>query len=397
MSPIELAAILAGAVVVASMLSVELGISVALIELGLGVVVGNAFSLDPNASWLVFVASFASVVLTFLAGAEVDPDDFRERFGVSLLIGLVSFVGPFVIAGGAAYWLLGWTPRASLIAGTALSTTSLAVVYAVLVETGLNATRLGKLLMSACFVTDLGTAIALSAIFITPNRWFPLFLGLSVVLIVVLPRIAPWFFRRYGDRVIEPEIKLVFVCLLVLMVLADRASGHAVLPAFVLGLVMARHYQQHRKEQERLRVVAWAFLTPFFFLRGGMNVSLGAVVANLGALGVLIAAKMLPKLGLVYPLARRYAAPNAAFTTLLMSTGLTFGTISSLYGLNAGIITRTQFSLLMTVVVLSAIVPTVIAQRRFAPTTDAAADIEQTSAPAPRRIRRPALREGQAP
>jgi Kef-type K+ transport system membrane component KefB len=397
MSPIELAAILVGAVVIASMLSVELGISVALIELGLGVVVGNAFSLDPNASWLVFVASFASIVLTFLAGAEVDPDDFRERFGASVLIGLVSFVGPFVVAGGAAYGLLGWTPRASLIAGTALSTTSLAVVYVVLVETGLNATRVGKLLMSACFVTDLGTAIALSAIFITPSRWFPLFLGVSLVLIALLPRIAPWFCGRYGDRVIEPEIKLVFVCLLVLMVLADRANGHAVLPAFVLGLVMARHYQQHRREQERLRVVAFAFLTPFFFLRGGMNVSLGAVVANLGALGVLVAAKMIPKLGLVYPLARRYAAPNAAFTTLLMSTGLTFGTISSLYGLNAGIITRTQFSLLVTVVVLSAIVPTAIAQRRFSPTADAAADIEQTSAPAPRRIRRPALREGQAP
>ena len=58
------------------------------------------------------------------------------------------------------------------------------------------------------------------------------------------------------------------------MVLADKANGHAVLPAFVLGLVMARHYQQHRQEQERLRVVAFAFLTPFFFLRGGLNVSL---------------------------------------------------------------------------------------------------------------------------
>jgi Kef-type K+ transport system membrane component KefB len=370
MSPVELAAILAGVVVVASMVSVELGISVALIELGLGVVVGNAFSLDPGTSWLVFVASFASIVLTFLAGAEVDPDDFRERLGASLAIGIVSFIGPFLVATAVAYWLLGWSGKASLICGTALSTTSLAVVYAVLVETGLNSTRVGKLLMSACFVTDMGTALALSAIFITPNAWFPLFLAGSLGLILVLPRVAPWFFRRYGDRVIEPEIKLVFVCLFGLMVLADRAKGHAVLPAFILGLVMARHYQQHRKEQERLRVVAFAFLTPFFFLRGGMNVSLGAVFANLGVLGLLFAAKMLPKIGLVLPLARRHAAPHATFTTLLMSTGLTFGTISSLYGLNAGIIDRTQFSLLVTVVVLSAIIPTAIAQRWFSPPVD---------------------------
>src|SRR5438132_3763389 len=135
MEPVQLAAILAGAVLVASMISVEIGISVALVELALGVALGNIFSLDPNASWLAFIAGFASVVLTFLAGAEVDPDDFRERFGASLAIGVVSFLGPFLAATLVAL-ALGWGGEAALIAGTALSTTSLAVVYAVLVETG---------------------------------------------------------------------------------------------------------------------------------------------------------------------------------------------------------------------------------------------------------------------
>jgi Kef-type K+ transport system membrane component KefB len=367
MEPVQLAAVLAGLVLLASMVSVELGMSVALLELALGVVAGNLFGLDANADWLVFIANFASIVLTFLAGAEVDPDDFRERFGAAVAIGLVSFIGPFIVATLVALGPLGWTVKASLIAGTALSTTSLAVVYAVLVESGLNMTGIGKLLMSACFVTDMGTAIALSAIFIKPNSAFPWFLVVSVALIALVPKVAPWFFRRYGDRVIEPEIKLAFASLFVLMVVADAANGHAVLPAFVLGLAMSRHYQQHRKEQERLRVVAFAFLTPFFFLRGGMNVSLGAVFANLAVLGALVAAKMVPKLGLVFPLARRHEPRNAGFLTLLMSTGLTFGTISSLYGLNAHIIDRTQFSLLVTVVVLSAIVPTAIAQRWFSP------------------------------
>lgn len=371
MDPVQLAAVLAAVIVLASMISVEVGLSVALIELGLGVVVGNIFSLDPNTNWLVFIAGFASIVLTFLAGAEVDPDDFRERFGASMAIGLVSFAGPFVVAGLVAYGVLGWDTKAALIAGTALSTTSLAVVYAVLVETGLNDTRIGKLIMSACFVTDMATAIALTAIFIKPNAWFPVFIVVSIALIVVLPKIAPWFFSRYGDRVIEPEIKLVFLCLFVLMVLANAANGHAVLPAFILGLVMAKHYQQHRQEQERLRVVAFAFLTPFFFLRGGMNVSLGAVFANLGLLALLFATKMVPKVGLILPLARRYVPEHAMFTTLLMSTGLTFGTISSLYGLNAGIIDKTQFSLLVTVVVLSAIIPTAIAQRWYSPDVEA--------------------------
>src|SRR6266852_570789 len=151
MEPVQLAAILAAVVVLASMLSVELGVAVALFELGLGVVVGNVFDLQSQ-QWLDFIASFASIVLTFLAGLEIDPGYFRERLGASLGIGFVSFIGPFVVASAVAYLGLGWTVKASLIAGTALSTTSLAVIYAVLVEDGLNETPLGKLLMSATFV-----------------------------------------------------------------------------------------------------------------------------------------------------------------------------------------------------------------------------------------------------
>lgn len=376
MSAVQLAAVLGAIVLVASIVSVELGVTVALLELTLGMVAGNLFHLQSQ-DWLDFIAKFGSIVLTFLAGMEVDPSFMRRRLGASVGIGVVSFVGPFVSASAAAYFLLDWTTRASLITGTALSTTSLAVVYAVLVERSLTETAIGKLLMSATFVTDLCTALALSAIFVKPNLWFPVFLAVSVGLVLTLPRLAPLFFGRYGDRVIEPEIKLVFACLLVLMVLADASNGHAVLPAFVLGLVMSRHYAEHRDEQKRLRVVAFAFLTPFFFLKGGMNVSLGAVVSNLGLLAVLLAAKMMPKLGLVYPLARRANRRHGTFTTLLMSTGLTFGTISALYGLNAGIIDMTQFSLLVTVVVLSAVIPTAIAERWFLPDVDRERRIER--------------------
>jgi Kef-type K+ transport system membrane component KefB len=253
--PIQFAAVLAAVVLVASIASVELGITVALIELTLGVVVGNLFAL-PSQEWgLEFIATFASIVLTFLAGMEVDTDDMRDRARATICLGVASFVGPFVVAALAAYLLLDWSGRAALIAGTALSTTSLAVVYAVLMERGLSDTRIGKLLMSATFVTDLCTALALSVIFVKPNVWYPAFLVVSLALIVVLPRIAPLFFRRYGDRVIEPEIKLVFAALLGLMVLADASHGHAVLPAFVLGLMMSSHYEEHRKSRP---VYAWS-------------------------------------------------------------------------------------------------------------------------------------------
>ncbi len=379
MSDIAIAALLAGTIVLASTISVEAGISVALIELALGMVVGNAFSIDIP-TWLSFIGSFAGIVLTFLAGAEVDVPQFKREWRASLSIGLVSFAAPFVVVGLLCYYGLDWTRRQSEIGGLALSTTSLAVVYAVLVETGLSRELVGKRLMSATFVTDIATVAGLTILFIKPTIWIVPFVAASAALIIGLPRMAPWFFGRYGDRVIEPEIKLVFACLFGLMWLGSRANSQAALPAFILGLVMSGHYVQHRREQERMRVVAFAFLTPFFFLKGGMNVSASALWANLGILALLFAGKMVPKLLAVYPLARRYTAPHAVFTTLLMSTGLTFGTITSLYGLNAGIIDRTQFSLLISVVVLSAIVPTVIAQRFYSPSS---AELRDITAPVP--------------
>lgn len=139
MSELAVAAILVATVLVASTISVEVGLSVALIELALGVIVGNAFSLDVP-GWLSFVGSFAGIVLVFLAGAEVDVPQFKREWRSSLWVGGISFTAPFLAVMAFAYWGLGWTREQAEIAGIALSTTSLAVVYAVLVETGLNRT-----------------------------------------------------------------------------------------------------------------------------------------------------------------------------------------------------------------------------------------------------------------
>lgn len=382
MSDLAIAALLAGTILVASTISVELGLSVALVELVAGVVVGNAAHIVVP-SWLSFIGSFAGIVLTFQAGAEVDVPQLVREWKASVSIGLVSFFAPFGVVALVTYYGLDWSRRQAEIGGLALSTTSLAVVYAVLVETGLNRELVGKRLMSATFVTDIATVTGLTVLFLKPTIWVVPFALASFVLIFGLPRAARMFFPRYGNRVIEPEIKLVFACLFVLMWLGQRANSQAALPVFVLGLSMSRFFASHRLEQDRMRVVSFAFLTPFFFLKGGLNVSTSALWASLGILGILFVAKMAPKLLSVYPLARRFTAPHAAFTTLLMSTGLTFGTITSLYGLSAGIIDRSQFSLLLAVVVLSAVVPTAIAQRFYQPGSNVHRDLTAPVAPAP--------------
>ncbi len=203
---LAVAAVLAVTALIASMVSVELGLSVAVIEIIAGIVVGNTMHLG-TPQWLAFLASFGSVVLTFLAGAEVDPAALRRSWWGSLLIGSLSFAAPFALALLACRYAAGWDWRAAEIGGVALSTTSLAVVYAVLVETGLNATRIGQLIMSSTFVTDLGTVLALSVLFVRPTWWLVPFVAVSAALVVIMPRLEGWFFGRYGSRVIEPEIK----------------------------------------------------------------------------------------------------------------------------------------------------------------------------------------------
>jgi Kef-type K+ transport system membrane component KefB len=366
MTDLSAATILAALILVASIVSVEFGISVAVVEIALGVVGAGVFGLRPTA-WIDFIGSFASVVLTFLAGAEVDRTVLRREWKPALLIGGLSFLLPFIGVGLFARYVAGWNIPQAEIAGVALSTTSLAVVYAVLVETGLTTTELGKILMAATFVTDFGTAAALSVLFVRPSLALVLFIVVSVLVIVAMMALQRPFFRRYGARVIEPEIKGAFLALFVLMWAADRAQSHAVLPAFLLGLAVSDVFKRHPEEQRRFRVVAFAFLTPIFFLKGGLNVDVRQLATGGGLLVAFLLVKIATKFVGVLPVALRYVKPHAVFTTLLMSTGLTFGTISSLYGLNAGIIDRRQFTILIAAVIGSAIGPTVIAQRWFAP------------------------------
>jgi Kef-type K+ transport system membrane component KefB len=357
-------------VFLASLISLRAGLSVAIIEIFLGTIAGN-LGLKPE-EWMLYIAQFGGIILTYLAGTEIDTGLMKEKFKESFLIGFFSFLVPFIGVFLYTYLIASWSYQAALIAGTALSTTSLAVVYSVLVETGLAKTEIGKLLMAATFVTDMGTALALSIMFVKPTIYTLVFYIVSIVVIFLVDRFSSYILHnpRFLDKVIEPEIKYIFLILLVFIYFAQIGEGHAILPAFILGLLMSKHFDEKRKSRvikNRLRTVAYAFITPIFFIVGGMKVSLPMIFTALGLFLILFLIKIAAKFIGVYFLAKKYIPQGSMYTTLLMSTGLTFGTISSLFGLQAGIINQVQYSLLVGVVVASAIIPTFIAQKWFLP------------------------------
>jgi Kef-type K+ transport system membrane component KefB len=363
-----IAALWMGLALVASLLSIRLGISVALVEIAVGVIGGNFLGLRTT-SWIDFLAAFGAVLLTFLAGAEIDPQTLRRHLRASAVIGSVSFAVPFIFAFAVAFLVLGWSLQASEITGLALSTTSVAVVYAVMIESGLARQEIGKLILAACFVTDLGTVLFLGILFANVSPLLIVFAAATAVAVVLVPRLSRLLSVRVPGRVSEPEIKFLFLVLFALGGLAQIAGSEAVLPAYLIGLAVAGVFVFDRVLVQRMRATAFSLLTPFYFLKAGSLVSLPAIAAGAGLIALFLGAKVGAKVIGVWPTARAFGLPtrDANYTTLLMSTGLTFGTIAALYGLTHSYIDQATYTVLVTVVILSALVPTLIATRFFEP------------------------------
>jgi len=307
--------------------------------------------------------------LTFLAGAELDPKIIKLKLKEVLIVGFIGFLSPFIGCAAIAHYILKWNTQASLLAGVALSTTSMAVVYAVMLETGFNNTEFGKGILGACFINDLGTVIALGLLFAPFNYKTIIFVVGTAIMVATFPALTTFFTKVYGNRTAAIRVKWVAFVLFVMGALAIWSGSEAVLPAYVAGMILAEFASQNHIWIKRLRTLTIGFLTPFYFIRAGTLVSAKALVIAPFVFAVLFLAKSLTKIVGLYPVIGffRKNEKEKWYYALMMSTGLTFGTISALYGFSNGIITEAQYSYLVITVIASAIIPTAIANHSFIP------------------------------
>ncbi|MEM0448914.1 MAG: cation:proton antiporter [Methanomassiliicoccales archaeon] len=346
----------------ASLISIRAGVTVAVIEMALGMILGTALGLKSlEHQWWLFLASFASVTLTFMAGSETDLGAMRSNLMKTILFGLISFLSPFMGGLLFSHLVLGWDLSASLIVGVALSSTSVAIVYVVLVEGGLAHTDVGKFILSGCFFTGLATLSALSLLFISASFMLLLFLAAMVTAALFLPIVLRELHARIRGRSGDIEVKAILLSVFLLAAMGELVGVQAVLPAYILGLISSSTLSQMRDAVGKLKSITLVFLNPFFFLGAGSNVSLLAMASGV----MIIVALFLVKVGFkfigVYPLAKRYVGTSAPFVTLLMATGLTFGTIAAQSGLSYGLLTIDQYSILIAAILMSAIIPTLLA------------------------------------
>jgi Kef-type K+ transport system membrane component KefB len=199
----QIAALWLGLAVLSTIIAGHLRISMALVEICVGMMaafVANWWvgpdALRANQDWLRFIASIGAVLLTFLAS-----------------------------------WL----------AGIALSTTSMAVVYAVMLETGFNKTDFGKGILGACFINDLGTVIALGVLFAPFTFRTVIFLVVTVLVLGLLPFLTGRLTSWYGNRTAAIRTKWILFVLCGLGALALWSGSEAVLPAYLAGMVLAKN------------------------------------------------------------------------------------------------------------------------------------------------------------
>ncbi len=365
-----------GFAIFSAIIAYHLGISIALVEICVGVIAaavaahfGVLQSLGADKEWLRFLASSGAVLLTFLAGAELDPQVMRTKVKEVSVVGTVGFLAPFLGCAAVARYLLQWDVQASLLCGIALSTTSMAVVYAVMLETGFNKTEFGKGILGACFINDLGTVLVLGLLFAPFTYKTAVFIGVTALALTGLPKAMSILTHIYAHRTAAIRTKCIVFIIFSLGALALWSGSEAVLPAYLAGMVLAEFSNGDAFFIRRFRTLTVGFLTPFYFLRAGILVSLPALALSPLVFFLLLASKVASKIFGLYPIIGRFRnnRDERWYYTLLMSTGLTFGTISAIFGLTHNIVTQAQYSFLVATVIASAVIPTLIAGLAFLP------------------------------
>jgi Kef-type K+ transport system membrane component KefB len=211
--------------------------------------------------------------------------------------------------------------------------------------------------------------LALGLIF-SPFTWrTAVFVGVSVLAFFLLPLITPRLVNHYANRTAAFRTKWVLLILFGLGGLALWAGSEAVLPAYIAGMLLSGSLSSDQQFIRRLRTLTIGFLSPFYFLRAGSLVSVGALIGAPIVFLALFGGKIATKIFGLAPVISAFKKDTRErwYYTLLMSTGLTFGTISALFGLTHGLVTQEQYSHLVAVVIGSAVIPTLIAGALFFP------------------------------
>ncbi len=351
-------------IIIAGILSIELGISVAILEIVAGLIVAYYFDIS-GLTWLDFLSNFGILGIMFIAGFEIDKDVLKRHYRRSLAIGLSAYFTPLIIISLISYLIFGLGMRASLLIGLATSTTSLALVYPALKEKHLLKVKTGHILLSSAMIVDLLSIVSLTILLGLVDVSMAIYVLAALALLLMAPRIGHWLFSKYKGNIVELEMKFILFVLLSLAVISERVYASEVIFVFMAGLFFSALLKQHAALEDKLRGIIFGFMAPLFFFKAGTMIDVKIIDLDiLIATLTLFALAFLGKFVGTYSIVKKVCRPKfASFAGLLFNYRLTFGIIASVFGLRYGIIDEGIYFALMGTILLTSIISSILLRK----------------------------------
>lgn len=252
-----------------------------------GAIIGpNGFNLLERDSSIILSGTAGLLYIMFLAGLEIDLAEFKKNSLKSLLFGMYTFLIPMILGTLAGIYLLKFSVPTSVLLASMFASHTL-IAYPILSKLDVTKNRAVNIAVGGTMITDTLALLVLAVIVgmsqgeVNTAFWTRLSVSLVVfalIVMLVFPIIARWFFKRFDDNVSQ----YIFVLVMVFLgaVLAELAGVEAIIGAFLSGLALNRLIPSTSPLMNRVEFVGNAVFIPFFLIGVGMLVDYRAFFSD---------------------------------------------------------------------------------------------------------------------
>ena len=269
-----------------------------------GVVIGeHGFNILARDSSFELFGKVGLYYIMFLAGLEMNMEDFKSIRVKATVLGLLAFIFPLGIGIWTNLHLLGYSLATSVLLASMYASHTL-IAYPIVIRYGINRQRAVSIAVGGTAVTDTLTLLVLAVVGGMykgeTSEMFWIWLGLKVVVLSVVimyafPRIGRWFFRRYSDNVVQ----YIFVMAMVFLGagLMEFVGMEGILGAFLAGLVLNRLIPHVSPLMSHLEFVGNALFIPYFLIGVGMLIDVNVLFGHIDSVKVAVVMIIVALLG----------------------------------------------------------------------------------------------------
>jgi len=351
-------------IIFSAVLALEISFSPSIFEIIAGSIAANFFHMS-DLKWADFLANVGLLGLMFFAGLESDIKLLKKNFLKALIIGFSSFLIPFILIFLVTKFIFFYSLKASLLISIALSTTSLALVYPLLKDRKMLHLSAGQILLAGAMVVDIISMFSLSFVFEGINIENILFLFMLLIFMFVLPKFGAKLFNRYKDNHIEFSIRFIIAILIAIGFLSKEIHINEAVLAFALGIFFSDFFRKNNNLEKKLRAIIFGFVAPFFFFKAGYSIKLDVINFKVLFLSLIlgIIAFSMKYLATVIATKPFFKKTVYKIAGLFFNMRLTFGIVSSIFGLEFKIIDINTYISLLLIIISTSIFASILMKK----------------------------------